>query len=205
MLIESHGQPYHCSLILWDVAHCQWVVCYQLFRTIYQSHLRLQNGSEKSFLPMYWNSISVPFQVARLSLKIHSYILGEHIIPISSHENVCDDPFLRFGETYLSHCKGQNIKEEWYLPTFLDNIAWVRMAKKNNFYLCFWTALEGSRCPKKMYMYPHFKTALPGLRYPRRIIHTHITGTGYYSHPKGQTVQKETLLTAYWSHLQGIN
>ena len=31
------------------------------------------------------------------------------------------------------------------------------------------------------------------------------SGTGYYySHPKGQTVQKEPLFTAYWSHHQGI-
>jgi len=90
MLIQSHGRPYHCSLILCDVAQCHWVIFYQLFRTACHSHLRLQNGSEESFLPM----------------------LEQHISPISSCENVCDEPFLRFWEAYQSHCKGQDGQEE---------------------------------------------------------------------------------------------
>ena len=143
---------YHCSLILWYVAQYQWVVCYQLFWTTYQSHLRLQNGQEESFLPMCWYIVSVPFQVARMSRKF-----------------ICT-----FWES-------------------ISPIATVEMSKKNNFYLCFWTALQGSRCLRKMIFthflgqhckakkidfYPYFRTALPGSRYPRRIINTHILGQG---------------------------
>jgi len=115
-------QTYHCSLILWDVARCQWVVCYKPIRTAYHSHLRLQIGPEESFLPMWWNSISVLFQVARMSMKIHSYVLGEFISPISSHEDVCEEPFLRFGKAYQSDCKGRDVQEESFIPTIWDRV-----------------------------------------------------------------------------------
>jgi len=127
-------QTYHCSLILWDVAQCQWVVCYKPTSTAYRSHLRLQIGLEESFLPMWWNSISVLFQVARMSMKIHSYILGECINPISSRKNVCDEPFLHFGTAYQSDCIGWGVQEEWFLPTIWDSLARVEMSKKNHSY-----------------------------------------------------------------------